>query len=44
MRKMYKTPTTENVLIEQQFAIMSASGERKQNVINPGELSSGQLG
>lgn len=44
MRKMYKTPTTENVLIEQQFAIMSASGERKQNVINPAQLYNGNLG
>lgn len=44
MRKMYKTPTTENVLIKQQFAIMSASGERKQNVINPGQLNNGKLG
>ncbi len=44
MRKMYKTPTTENVLIEQQFAIMSASGERKQNVINPAQLYDGKLG
>lgn len=44
MRKMYKTPTTENVLIEQQFAIMSASGERKQDVINPAQLYNGKLG
>ena len=44
MKKMYKTPTTEQVLIEQQFALMSASGERKQNVITPTQLYNGQLG
>lgn len=44
MRKMYITPITELAAVEQQFAIMSASGEHKNSVITPYELSSGALG
>lgn len=43
MRKMYITPITELAAVEQQFAIMSASGEKKQTVVTPAELWSGKL-
>ncbi len=44
MRKMYKKPTTEQAKIEVHYNILSASGELKQSVITPEEMSSGELG
>ena len=44
MRKMYTNPTTEVLEVKAQTAILSASGEKKQEVITPKEMWMGALG
>lgn len=41
---MYTNPETEVLEVKAQNAVLSASGEKKQTIITPTEMATGQLG